>query len=559
MRSRRLLSAVTAGGLAIAATALFSATSTAAAHPSTAAAGYGSESWSGCGNNIRLCTEVSDPKAAFGHYVGHDEPSALFYSNVPGSGNHMQYNVTLPVEPAGAFSDSNAYSLETSPAFWFGMAMCDTQSYPESSSICTPDSDTNIVNPATTKHAAGAAFMELQFYPPGFASQFAGFSCDSTKWCVAMTIDSLSENPFTGQTLNPTCTAQIGGSIEYVNFAYLTMSGKPIGPPNPLQFQFIGSGDPHSSTDTFFMNQGDNVTVSLSDTPNGLSAVVHDNSNPDPATNTGSMVASATNGFGQIKFQPSGHACQEIPYTFHPMYSTSSPQTRVLWAAHSYNVAMDAETGHFDFCSSVDANTATCNGTEGIPGDQEPAEGASGDDFGCFSDTQNTNPAYLAPPGQDAAYCVGSNDPGFDGTTDNNYWPNGSATHSTAFLFSSPRTGANFTTAYRQAAFEADLPRIEASDFGGSCSRSTGAGCTNPPVTDDGAPAAFYPYFSTVNNSGTCNWGAGSTLPNTINNFGGSSAEFGALYPQTYWVFGGHGAAHTVINDYNSGAFTNPC
>jgi hypothetical protein len=559
MKSRRLLSAVTAGGLAVAATALFTATSTAATHPLTAAASYGSRSWSGCGNNIRLCTEVSDPLAAFGHYVGHDEPSALFYSNVPGSGNHMQYNVTLPVEPTGAFSDSKAYSAETSPAFWFGMAMCDTQSYPESSSICTPDSDTNIVNPATTKHAPGAAFMELQFYPPGFASQFAGFSCDATKWCVAMTIDSLSENPFTGQTLNPTCTAEIGGSIEYVNFAYLTMSGKPIGPPNPRQFQFIGSGDPHSSTDTFFMKQGDNISVSLSDTPNGLSAVVHDNSNPDPTTNTGSMVASAGNGFGQIKFQPSGHACQEIPYTFHPMYSTSSPQTRVLWAAHSYNVAMDAETGHFDFCSSVDANTATCNGTEGIPGDQEPAEGASGDDFGCFSDTQNTNPGYVAPPGQDAAYCLGSNDPGFDGTTDNNYWPNGSATHSTAFLFSSPRTGANFTTAYSQAAFEADLPRIEASDFGGSCNRSTGAGCTNPPVTDDGAPAAFYPYFSTVNNNGTCNWGTGSTLPNTTNNFGGSSAEFGALYPQTYWVFGGHGAAHTVINDYNSGAFANPC
>jgi hypothetical protein len=526
--------------------------------PTTAAPSYGG-SWSGCANNVRLCTEVSDPLAAFGHYVGHDEPSVLFYSNVPGSGNHMQYNVTLPSEPAGPFSDSKAYSFETSPAFWFGMAMCDTQSYPESSNICTPDSDTNIVNPATTKHAPGAAFMELQFYPPGFAPQFAGSSCDAVKWCVAMTIDSLSENAFTGQTLNPTCTAQIGGSIEYVNFAYLTLNGTPIGPPNPLQFQFIGSGDPHSSTNTFFMNQGDRISVSLSDTSNGLAAVVHDTSNPDPATNTGSMVASAANGFGQIKFQPSGHSCQEIPYTFHPMYSTSSPQTRVLWAAHSYNVAMDAETGHFDFCSSIDANTGGCNGTEGIPGDQETAEGSSGDDFACFSDTQNTNPSYVAPPGQDAAYCNGENVPGFDGTSYNNYWPNGSTTHSTAFLFSSPRTGANFTTAYSQAAFEADLPRIEAADLGGSCNRTTGAGCTNPPTTDDGSPAAFYPYFSTVNNAGTCNWGAGSTLPNTINNFGGSSAEYGPLYPQIFWVTGGHGATHSVIDDNNSGAFANPC
>jgi hypothetical protein len=520
---------------------------------------WGSYSWKGCANNIRLCTEVDDSSSAFGHYVGHDEPSVLFYSNQPGSGNHMQYNVTLPTEPALPFSDSKGYTLETAPALWFGMAMCDTQSYPESSSTCTPDSDSNIVNPANTKHAPGVAFMELQFYPPGFAPQFAGFSCDATKWCVAMTIDSLSENPFTGTTLNPTCTAKIGGSIEYVNFAYLTLSGTPIGPPNPLQFQFIGSGNPHSSSDTFFMNQGDNVSVSLGDTAHGLSAIVHDNTNPDPATNTGSMVASAANHFGQIKFQPSGNSCQEINYDFHPMYSTSTPQTRVLWAAHSYNVAMDAETGHFDFCSSIDANTDSCNGTEGIPSDQETAEGLSStsDDFGCFSDTQNANTNYVAPAGQDAAYCVGSNDPGFDGTSDNHYWPNNTANNATPFLFSSPHTGANYTNAYPQAALEADLPRIEASDYGGSCDRTTGSGCTNPPTTDDGASATFYPYFSTVGAGSGCKWGAGElgSDPTGMN----SSAQFGPLYFTTYWAFGGHGATVTRANNYNSGAFPNPC
>jgi hypothetical protein len=444
------------------------------------------------------------------------------------------------------------------------MAMCDTQSYPESSSVCKPDSDSNIVDPATTKHAPGAAFMELQFYPPGFASQFAGFSCDATRWCVAMTIDSLSEDPFTGHTLNPTCTAEIGGSIEYVNFAYLTLDGKPLGPPNPLDFQFIGSGDPQpvpgrAANDTFWMNPGDNVTVTLTDTANGLQTTVHDNSNPDPATNTGTMVASATNGFGQIKYEPVGTGCREIPYTFHPMYSTSTPQTRVLWAAHSYNVAMDAETGHFDFCSSIDADFNTCNGTEGIPSDQEPAEGFNGDDFGCFSDTQNLNQTYHAPDGQDGAYCLNSNDPGFDGTAYNLYWPDGSSTHSTPFLFSSPRTGANYDVAYSNVGLETDLPRVEAADFGGSCNRATGAGCTNPPITDDGAPAAFYPYFSTVSTSGGCKWGAGETLPNTINNFGGSSAEFGPFFGQIYWIFGGHGATHRVFNNFNSGAFANPC
>jgi hypothetical protein len=91
-----------------------------------------------------------------------------------GPGNHMQYNVTLPKEPTGTLSDTNAYSVETSPAFWFGMAIFDTQSYPEPNSQWTPHSHSNVVNPATTKQAPGVAFMELQFYPPGFASQFAG-------------------------------------------------------------------------------------------------------------------------------------------------------------------------------------------------------------------------------------------------------------------------------------------------------------------------------------------------------------------------------------------------
>jgi hypothetical protein len=472
--------------------------------------------------------------------------------------------VTLPTEPGGGFSDNKAYSLEDSPAFWFGMAMCDTQSYPESTNKCTPDSDSNIVNPATTKKAPGVAFMELQFYPPGFAPQFAAFSCDATRWCVAMTIDSLSEDPFNGTTLNQTCTNLIGGSIEYVNFAYLTLDGAPLGPPNPRQFQFINSGDPQpvpgrAKNDTFFMNPGDNVTVTLGDTVNGLKAVVHDNSNPDPNSNTGTMVASSANGFGQLEFAPTGSACHNIPYTFHPMYSTSTPLTRVLWAAHSYNVAMDAETGHFDFCSHLDADFGTCNGTEGIPSDQETAESIFGDDFGCFSDTQNLNTHYVPPPNQDQAYCLNSNDPGFDGTPYNNYWPDGSSTHSTAFLFTSPRTGPSDTTPYARAAFEADLPRVEAADFGGSCDRSTGKGCTNPPITDDGQPAAFYPYFSTVNNGGKCYWGAGSTLPNTINNFGGSSAEFGPEYFLTYWAFGGHGATLRRTNDFNSRAFPNPC
>ena len=499
-----------------------------------------------CGDPFPLCTEVANPQEAFGsYYVGHDEPSVEFYSSTPGSGNHVQYHLTMPTEPSGPFSMTKGYDFELHPAFWFGMAMCDTQSFPEQVSTCTPDSDTNIVDPTQTRKAAGVAFEELQFYPPGWIPQFAGSSCDATKWCVALNIDSLSEDPFNGTTLNPTCQSELLGGIEYINFAFLTLDGKPLGPPNPLQFNFGTSGNPANS-DTFFLNQGDQATVTLTDTPSGLATIVHDTTTGA----TGTMVASAANGFGQIKYQPSGHSCQMLPYDFHPMYSTSSPQTRVLWAAHTYNVAFSDEIGHFDFCTHISANTGSCDGLEGIPGGQEAADG---DDNFCSSAQQS-----LKYP---ATGCVDTNAPGFDGVSYQHYWPDGSATRPTPILFSSPKTGTAYTTSFSQFAFEADLPRIEAADLGGSCQRlTTGANCVNPPTTDDGTAAAFYPYYSTVSTSGGCRFGIGSTLHNTISNFGGSStAEFGPLLHSTYWTFGGHGATNMRYNNFNSGPMGLSC
>ncbi len=238
---------------------------------------------------------------------------------------------------------------------------------------------------------------------------------------------------------------------------------------------------------------------------------------------TGRMVASAANHFGHIVYAPTGSSCTEKDYTFHPMYSTSSPKTRVLWAAHSYNIAFSDEIGHFDFCTHINADspTASCNGQEGVPGDQENADG---DDNFCFPAAES-----LRYP---ATGCTDSNAPGFDGVSyHQSYWPNASSLSSpsttpTPIDFSAPMTGAGYTTSYSQFAFETDLPRIEAADLGGSCIRfgpNKGQGCTNPPPTDDGN-AAFYPYYTRLNN---CDFVEGGNF-GTGNNFGGSSAaEFG--------------------------------
>ncbi len=43
--------------------------------------------------------------------------------------------------------------------------------------------------------------------------------------------------------------------MEYINFAFLTLDGNPLGPPNPLEFDPSTSGNPHNP-DTFFLKPG---------------------------------------------------------------------------------------------------------------------------------------------------------------------------------------------------------------------------------------------------------------------------------------------------------------
>src|SRR6266436_9416259 len=64
------------------------------------------------------CTEVGDYHWAFNYYIGHDEPSTLFYSNVPGSGNQMRYALKLPTDPSPATPTERgkSFNFELHPA-----------------------------------------------------------------------------------------------------------------------------------------------------------------------------------------------------------------------------------------------------------------------------------------------------------------------------------------------------------------------------------------------------------------------------------------------------------
>jgi hypothetical protein len=72
--------------------------------------------------------------------------------------------------------------------------------------------------------------------------------------------------------------------------------------------------------------------------------------------------------------------------------------------------------------------------------------------------------------------------------------------------------GRNHRGRYKHPGISVDLPAIESQSGNQNCDRTTGAGCTHIPVTDDGAPAAFYPFYSITHSSLGCVWQMGNEV-----------------------------------------------
>jgi hypothetical protein len=522
---------------------------------STRAASAGSEGYHEpfCQSNKSTCVDAYGTLE--GEYVGHDEPSVLFKSGRPGSGNDMTYTVTLPrdpkVQPNASGNGGTTWNFQLRPTFWFGLTLCDTESAPEFTKTCTPDSDANNLvgtNPAAPDYIGkhpGNAFMELQFYGPGYVPQFEGFGCTAHQYCAAMTIDSRTVNQNTGVENTKACNNYILGGPEPVNWAYITRNGKSQAPANPLFTGTFASPNlsavnPNLAQD-LLMSPGDRIRIHMHDTPAGFRTDLTDLTTGQH----GSMTASVTNGFGHILYTPDSSTCQAAPYAFHPEYSTANPRGNT-WSAHTYNVAMSDEIGHFENCLAIDAN-GNCTS----PGAQD-ASGVDADDVGCVPGTDSTLVHIDGCLQADGDYDGQSYRPDWPGTIPNPFLDQ--ALHPSPVLFTSPTTrGHNYST----IAFETDLPRIEAADSQLNppfCDRTTGANCVNPPNG-----AQFYPFFSTTVRHGTCTWQEGGKyLPFTTNNFGGSStAEFGPLLKTVYPVAGF--TTTTLINNFNSGDLPNPC
>jgi hypothetical protein len=492
-----------------------------------------------------------------GHYIGHDEPSVKFISSTPGSGNRMTYLTKVPVDPRRAptptGSVTNYGQLSVTP--WFGLPLCDPKSYPQNA--CTPDSDTNsgvISNP----NGAGSAFMELQLYPPGYTPFVDSESCSPTKWCAALTIDSL-ECTFGFATCNNNC-------LEPVNFAYLQTNGVPAGPPSP-QLTDVSTFLPNRNT--LMINPGDTLIVSISDPPQGFTTTVRDLS----TGRTGTMTASAANGFMNTNIAD----CSGTPFTFHAEYSTAQQQNQVPWAALEGGVLMQQEIGHSEVCNSVtnqhpvndsfpggqsysDPNVFdTCTGGSEGPNavGEGPCDAATGvcqnpttqgpagpvacpnnnfnngsnceyADGACFQQGTRTATVNGVPTTEFSAanQCFAgrfqNGDLDFDGLDYvPNAWPDGTRNHPTAFEYAGPFQANG--RPYPQIQFE--------SNVGGSenlCNTATGAGCTEPPIG-----SKFYPFWSLSplfpalgSRLTACVWNFGNVLPRTSQTFGGD-AEYG--------------------------------
>jgi hypothetical protein len=544
----------------------------------------GPQHW--CGTNGVMCSdpsvnwdEISGLEHAIQHgapilpYIGHDEPMVQFFSNRPGSGNNVTYTLRLPKDPPTKPRQNGSggnWNFQEHITFWFGMQLCDNEGSPNPDGAalsghptipCKPDSNSNVYaspNPSSPRYfglGPGQGFMEMQFYPPGWAAWPAGIGCDATHWCSALNIDTFQDNANTGDVNNTSCLNTVGP--EPVNFAFVTKNGVATAPGNALHPEHFV---PNLARD-FLMNPGDVIRVHMSDTAQGFRVTLDDVTRHTH----GSMTASAANGFGSVLFQPTATACHVQLHNFHPMYSTATPLGRNFNAAHTGNISFSDEIGHFEYCAAVENDAlGTCARPLGDdtndPDNAGPAP--SGDDVFCLPGSAST----LIKIGG----CLNT-DGDFDGVPYKFSWP-GSIANPTAdrllnaqpVRFTSPLTrGRNFSS----MAFESNISRSESSDTAFNvqtpCQRhianpadpNPGVGCVNPPPHSN-----FYPFYSTTRMAGSCWWQQGGPyIPGTTNRFGGSAqAEYGPLRVISYPT-APFGTVTLRYNDFRSNHMKNPC
>ncbi|MGN6166956.1 MAG: hypothetical protein ACTHQQ_02120 [Solirubrobacteraceae bacterium] len=427
-----------------------------------------------------------------GYYIGHDEPTIQFYSRQPGSSNNITWVQTLPRDPQrpptvnGPRKDVTHF-FELMPALWYSMALCDPRSYPQLP--CTPDSDSN--SPSGPYPGGGSAFLELQFYPPGFPPLADELSCDDTHWCAALTIDSLECT--VGFTCNNNCE-------EPINFALIQRNGVPTGAPSP-QKSGLATFTPNANT--LLMRPGDRLRIHIFDgSPPGGGRALETSISDLTSGQTGLMFASAKNGFMNTSIAD----CSGSPWSFRPLYSTAKTVNQGGWAAA--NIIVAYEIGHFTPCTSLvgfapvpvgDFHDPSWKFCRGPYEDAGPSDGSksSGEpnDAPCFMVGDTHGPLTSAP--DTVTGCTGA-DLDYDGTS---YWPDWPDSITPGMAPSPLKiqqpTIANGTR-FAQMQFLTDNPASN-----NRCSPAKPSACVVPPPQ---APGKFYPFWTQATVNRACVW-----------------------------------------------------
>ncbi len=482
---------------------------------------------------VKADLPCADPRGSWGgrfyengQYIGHDEPSARFVSSQPGSGNNFSITESLPTDPVAAPTVADPGSdvthwFELSVAPWFSTTVCDPDSAPLLP--CNPLSDANA--PHGNYPGAGAAFVELQFYPPGFAPFSDATSCDNTHWCSALNIDSLECTGNGSGPCNPKCT-------EPVNFAFVQTDGVPTGPPSP---QLADNASFTPNTDTLLMNPGDKIVVHMwgAKIPGGQALEVQET---DLSTSqSGFMIASAANGF--MNTDP--FHCTGTPFNFQPEYDTARAQNIIPWGIGPYMINTEYEIGHWEACTEVTGPVTVGSGSSSdtyykhCEGPYESAADTSDafepNDSPCYpeGDTHGGTAAPDTVTGCDV-FDKAIGDLDYDGQPYYADWP-GSLTPG---AFPSPFLQQQPTSAGEPYAGVQFMTDSSATQFNTNCNLSTGAGCVLPPK----GPGHFYPYFTLASVGTKCIWEFGNMANG--NTFG-KDLQYGTVGPGTLGAFAG--------------------
>ena len=249
------------------------------------------------------------------------------------------------------------------------------------------------------------------------------------------------------------------------------------------------------------------------------------------------MTASVANGFGHILYEPdSRHLPGMAPYAFHPEYSTANPRGNT-WSAHTYNVAMSDEIGHFENC--LERRRELQLRQAGSAGPRAAWTRTTSNNFcvpGADSTADQDQRLLQRGRGLATGSRTSSDWPGTDPNVhrDQAVAPIAAPVHEPAH---EQRTTNYSDDRVRDRSARGSRP-ADSQDNPPFCDRDTGANCVNPPNG-----AQFYPFLLDADCDTAPAHGRRAVrfIPGTTNDFGGSStAEFGPLLKTVYPAPGLH-------------------